>query len=130
MGNTVKIRALTAPPTPLGDFDPGAYLSGLEFYKTDAPISEVDRDGLAQFVHFLAFLALKAKSSRWASSVIPQGSSASRAIESHFGHLPGWPGVLPGGLPYRQLASFLMHHYPPRPPKDLSSKAQSFVRSE
>src|SRR5262245_59838170 len=37
MGNAVKIRTLTAPPTPLSEFDPGAYLSELEFYETDSP---------------------------------------------------------------------------------------------
>jgi hypothetical protein len=117
MGNTVKIRTLTAPPTPLTEFDPGAYLSGLEFYETDTPITEEDRDGLAQFAQFLAFLALQAQSSRWASSVVPAGSQAQRALESHFAHLAGWPGVPTGGLPYRQLAVFLMQHYPPHPPR-------------
>lgn len=117
MGNAVKIRTLTAPPTPLSEFDPGAYLSELEFYETDSPISDEERDELAQFAHFLAFLALQAQSSRWASSVVPQGSQAHRALESHFGHLADWPGVPASGLPYRQLAGFLMRHYPPRPPK-------------
>jgi hypothetical protein len=117
MGNVVKIRTLMAPPTPLSEFDPGAYLSELEFYETDSPISEEDRDGLAQFAHFLAFLALQAQSSRWASSVVPQGSQAHRALESHFGHLADWPGVPTGGLLYRQLAGFLMQHFPPHPPK-------------
>jgi hypothetical protein len=98
MANAVKIRTLTAPPTPLTDFDPGAYLSGLEFYETDSPINDEERDALAQFAHFLAFLALKAESSRWASSVVLQGSRAYSALESHFGHLEGWPGVPTGGL--------------------------------
>jgi hypothetical protein len=117
MASAVKIRALMSPPTPLNDFDPGAYLSELEFDETDSPITEENRDGLAQFAHFLAFLALRARSSRWTSSVIPSGSSAHRALESHFGHLAGWPAVPASGLPYRQLASFLMPHYPPRAPK-------------
>jgi hypothetical protein len=117
MANAVKIRKLTAPPMPLGEFDPGAYLSGLEFYETDTPLSDEDRDGLAQFAHLLAFLALQAKSSRWASSVVPQGSSAHRALESHFGHLPDWPGVPKQGLPFRQMVGLLRQHYPPRPPK-------------
>jgi hypothetical protein len=116
VGNAVKIRTLTAPPTPLTAFDPGAYLGGLEFYETDTPVSDEGRDGMAQFAHFLAFLALQARSSRWASSVIPHGSDAHRALESHFGHLAGWPRVLEGGLAYRQLAGFLMQHYPPRAP--------------
>ena len=117
MGNAVKIRTLTAPPTPLSAFDPGAYLSELEFYETDSQITDEDRDELAQFAHFLAFLALQAQSSRWASSVVPQGSQAHRALESHFGHLTDWPEVSTDGLPYRALASFLMQHCPPRPAK-------------
>ncbi len=117
MGNAVKIRTLAAPTPPLSEFDPGAYLSELVFYETDVPISDGDRDGLAQFAHFLAFLALRVQSSRWASSVVPQGSQAHRALESHFGHLVDWLGVPTGGLPYRQLAGFLLQHYPPRPPK-------------
>lgn len=114
MANGVKIRTLTAPPVPLTEFDPGAYLSELEFYETDSPIAEDDRDGLAQFVHRLAFLALQARSNRWASSVIPQNSPAYQALSSHFGHLPGWPSTSHDGLPYRQLASFLLKHYPPK----------------
>jgi hypothetical protein len=117
VGNTVKIRTLTVPPTPLTEFDPGAYLGGLAFYETDTPLSDGDRDELAQFAHLLAFLALQARSSRWASSAIPCGSDSHRALESHFGHLADWPGVPEGGLPYRQLAGFLMRHYPPRPSK-------------
>ena len=116
MAKAVKIRMLTSPPAPLHEFDPGAYLGGLEFYETDAPISDKDRDALAQFAHFLAFLALQAQSSGWELSVVPQGGSAYRALESHFGHLAGWPGEPEGGLKYRELAGFLMQHYPPRPP--------------
>lgn len=116
MANAVKIRTLTAPSSPLTDFDPGAYLNGLEFYETDSAICDEDRDGLAQFAHFLAFLALQAQSSRWAVSVVPMGA-AYRALESHFGHLPGWPGRVESGLPYGQLARFLMQHYPPRRPQ-------------
>lgn len=114
MGNAVKIRTLQAPSPPLSEFDPGAYLSSLEFYETDSPASEEDRDGLASLAHYLAYLALKARSSRWQSSVIPQHSHAHRALESHFGHLDGWPEVPSEGLPYRQLVSFLMQHYPPK----------------
>jgi hypothetical protein len=117
MGKSVKIRTLFPPRTPLDEFDPGAYLSELEFYETDSPITEQDRDELAQFVHLLAFLALQARSSRWASSMIPQGSGAHKALESHFGQLANWPEVPTGGLPYRQLASFLMKVYPPHLPK-------------
>jgi hypothetical protein len=118
MSKAVKIRTLPFPPEPFDEFDPGAYLGSLEFYETDAPITEQDRDGLAQFAHLLAFVALQARSVRWAGSVIPQGSLADRALQTHFGHLPDWPALPPGGLPYRQLAGLLMKHYPPRMPKD------------
>lgn len=119
MGNSVKIRSLAAPPTPLDAFDPGEYLDGLDFYETDTPISEPDRDGLAQFVHYLAFLALRAKSSKWSASTVGRGTSAFRCLESHFAHLDGWRELaqVENGLSYRQLAGFLMPHYPPRPPK-------------
>src|SRR5262245_17974308 len=119
MANSVKIRSLTAPPLPLTDVDPGEYLSGLEFYETSSPITEEDRDGLAQFAHYLAFMALQSQSRRWANSIVTRDSQAYRALESHFGHLRGWPGVPKGegGLPYRVLASFLMQHYPPRMPE-------------
>ncbi|QEL20921.1 hypothetical protein [Limnoglobus roseus] len=99
MAKAMKIRALMSPPTPLTKFDPGAYWSGLEFEETDAANTEAERDGLAQFVHFLAFLALQAGSTRWAS-VVPARSSAMRALESHFGHLAGWPRVTRSGLSY------------------------------
>ena len=55
---SVKIRTLTAPRSDLSSFDPGEYLSGLDFYETADPISEEDRDGFAQFVHILTFMAL------------------------------------------------------------------------
>jgi len=115
MGKSVKIRALMAPQTPLATFDPGEYLSELEFYETDSPITEEERDGLAQFAHFLAFLALKAKSSKWAGSLVRPGTLAYSAFESNFSHLKGWDELATGGggLPYQQLASFLMQHYPP-----------------
>ena len=58
MTKSVKIRTLIAPEGDLTEFDPGRYLSELEFYETDDPVTEEDRDGLAQFVHYLAFLAL------------------------------------------------------------------------
>jgi hypothetical protein len=115
MRKAVKIRTLTAPPMPLSEFDPGAYLGELEFYETSESITEEDRDGLAQFTHFLAFLALEAQSSKWNSSMIPQGSLALQSLESHFGDLEGWPSVTKRGLSYRKLASFLMQHYPPHP---------------
>jgi hypothetical protein len=118
MKSAVKIRTLTAPPTPLTTFDPGEYLSGLDFYETESPISEEDRDGLAQFTHFLAFLALQAKSSKWAVSTVPRQSLAYEAFVTHFGHLNGWEELTGDqGLSYRRLASFLMRYYPPHPPK-------------
>jgi len=119
MGKSVKIRALTAPDTPLSDFDPGEYLSGLEFYETDSTVTDEDRDGMAQLAHFLAFLALRGKSSKWAGSTVPRGTLAYRALESHFCSLTGWKELAldDHGLSYSQLASFLMGHYPPRMPK-------------
>lgn len=119
MNHSVKIRTLTAPPTPLSAFDPGEYLSSLEFYETDLPITDEDRDGLAQFAHLLAFLTLQSKSTRWAASTIRPDSMAFQALNSHFGHLPGWRELASGqnGLAYRQLVTFLMNHYPPRSPR-------------
>jgi hypothetical protein len=107
------------PQTPLGTFDPGEYLCGLEFYETDSPITEEERDALAQFAHILAFTALEAKSSKWAASTVLRGTSAYGALESHFGHLQGWQELAKAesGLHYRQLAHFLMRHYPPHPPR-------------
>ena len=116
MGRSVKIRSLAAPPTPLSDFDPGEYLSGLEFYETDVEITEHDRDALAQFAHFLAFLALKGRSAKWADSTVRRDDLAYRALESHFGSLSGWDQLVQDerGINYRQLASFLMGCYPPK----------------
>jgi hypothetical protein len=116
MSKSVKIQTLTAPPLPLDDFDPGKYLSELTFVESDTAITDQDRDGLAQFAHYLAFLALKAKSTRWHDSVVDPDSLAYQALESHFGHLADWPAASEAGLSYRQLATFLMRHYPPRLP--------------
>ncbi|MEW6304845.1 MAG: hypothetical protein AB1705_15325 [Verrucomicrobiota bacterium] len=115
----MKIRTMAAPRTPLATFDSGEYLSGLEFYETDRPIRDEDRDGLAQFTHFLAFLALQAKSSKWAVSMVRRGTLAYRALESHFSQLEGWQELAEAedGLHYRRLVSFLMQHFPPHPPK-------------
>jgi hypothetical protein len=116
-GKSVKIKTLAAPSSPLVEFDPGSYLSGLEFYETQSPISEEDRDALAQFTHFLAFLALQAKSSNWTTSVVTRDSLAYRALESHFHHLNGWNELGDDqAISYRQLASFLMSYYPPHAP--------------
>lgn len=118
MPKAVKVRVL-APPTALNNFDPGMYLSGLKFYETDDLLTEDDRDGLAQFTHFLAFMAMEANSSKWDGSVVRRESLAYRALESHFSHLEGWDELSAGhdDLPYQQLAWFLMQHYPPHPPK-------------
>ena len=120
MGRSPRIRELIAPQLPLTAFDPGEYLAGLEFYETNEPITDEDRDGLAQFVHFLAFLALKGQSSKWDAATVRRDTSAYRALESHFGQLEGWEELAAHevGLPYRELAGFLMGHYPPHLPKD------------
>jgi hypothetical protein len=117
MANAVRIREIVAPEGDLSTFDPGRYLSGLEFYESDTPVTDADRDGLAQFVHYLGFVALRAQSSSFGSSVIRGTSTAYRALESHFGDLPEWPqgSSPPADLSYRQLAWFLMRHYPPHP---------------
>lgn len=119
MCKSVKIRELKAPEADLSKFDPGCYLANLEFYETDETVSNEDRDGLAQFIHFLAFLALQSQSSHWDSSIVPRGSSAFRAIESHFNDLDGWDAAAldKGDISYRDLASFLMSHFPPRSPR-------------
>jgi hypothetical protein len=103
---------------PLSEFDPGKYLSGLEFYETESEITEEERDSMAQFAHFLAFLALKGNSSKWNGSTVRRDSSAYRALESHFCTLSGWQALTKSkrGINYRKLASFLMGHYPPRRP--------------
>jgi len=90
----------------------------LEFYETETEITEVERDGLAQFVHILTSLALRGKSTEWRRSAIERDSSAFRSLESHFGYLKGWDELAPDGqnLNYRSLASFLMQPYPPRSP--------------
>ena len=76
MAKSVEIKKLVAPSGGLSVFDPGAYLANLEFYESDNVISEGDRNGLAQFVDFLAFLALKNRSTGWPNSVVPRSSSA------------------------------------------------------
>jgi hypothetical protein len=117
---SVRIRVLTAPEGDLSTFDPGEYLCSLEFYETDQALTEEDRDGLAQFVHFLAFLALEARSSAWQASAVGRDTSAYRALESHFGHLEGWAEVSRDApaLSYRSLVTLLMRHYPPHPPSE------------
>jgi hypothetical protein len=118
MPGVVKIRELTAPSGDLGAFDPGRYLCSLDFYATAEPVDDAERDGLAQLVHFVAFLALQAHSPAFATAVVPQDSFAHAALESYFGHLEGWTDLPRDakGLPYRALASFLMAYYPPHLP--------------
>jgi hypothetical protein len=119
MAHSVKIRTLTAPHSALANFDPAEYLETLEFYETADPLGETDRDGLAQFAHFLAFLALKTRSPRFSCSIVRRGTSAYRAVESHFHHLEGWAAISANsqGVSYRALVSLLMPVYPPHLPK-------------
>lgn len=117
--NAVRIRTLVAPTPPLDEFDPGAYLSSLEFYETTDPITDADRDGLAQFVHLLAFIALKARSTKWQTATIGHGTDAFLAIQSHFATLDGWKELAgeSADLLYSRLAKFLIRHFPPRAPE-------------
>ena len=114
----VKIRTLLAPSGDLAELDPGEYLCSLEFYPTEEPVDEAERDGLAQLVHFVGYLALQARSPAFATAVVPTDSLAHAALQSYFGHLEGWADLStePAGLTYRALASFLMGYYPPRLP--------------
>jgi hypothetical protein len=116
MPNSVKIRTLTAPSSDFATFDPGEYLSGLEFYETGDPITEDDRQGLARLAHLLAYFALQGKSSKWSTSMIPRSSLAFKAFETHFSERSGWAEITqdPQGIYYKDLASFLMEHYPPQ----------------
>ena len=119
MSRAVKIRTLPAPSIGSGAFDPGRYLSLLDFYETDEPITEADRDGLAQIVHYLAYLTLESRSPAWDRSFVARESLAHRALDSHFGSIPGW-SELPRderGLQYHGLTAFLMGCYPPRGPR-------------
>jgi hypothetical protein len=79
MANVVKIRTLTAPPTRFSEFDPGAYLSELEFCQRDSPTSEEDRDGLAR-VRSLA-CAAGAGSSIESVGVVGGSASAGKRTE-------------------------------------------------
>ena len=76
MSHAVKIRELHAPPSELTSFDPAVFLASLEFYETSSPVTDQERDDLAQFTHFLAFMALRAGSSAWPNSVISFNSTA------------------------------------------------------
>jgi hypothetical protein len=114
----VKIRTLLAPTGDLAEFDPGEYLCGLEFYPTEEPVDDAERNGLAQLVHFVGYLALQARSPAFATAVVATDSLAHAALQTYFGHLEGWNELPrePAGLTYRALASFLMTHYPPHLP--------------
>ena len=116
---TVKIRELRPPSLPLSEFDPGAYLAGMDFYETDEAITDEERDGLAQLVHFVAFIALQAKSTCWSTSSIAKGTTVYRALESYFGHLSEWEHIAGSSseVPYQRLVSSLMRPFPPHLPK-------------
>ena len=115
MSRSVKIKRVVAPEGDLSQFDPGAFLAELEFYETDEPISDSDRDDFAQFIHLLAFIALKNRSTHWDTAHIPQTSSAFAALHSHFGGLESWHDAIDqDGISYRSLASMLMPAFPPR----------------
>jgi hypothetical protein len=115
---SVKIRTLSPPLGDLSVFDPGEYLASLEFYETPDVITGSDRDDLAQFVQLLAYMALQAKSTRWAASGVRRETSAFNALESHFGGLEGWSEIVDAeGVGYGSLARFIFGHYPPHPPR-------------
>ena len=117
MRKAVKIKTLTSPSGELSSFDPGRYLSGLDFYETDDAVTASDREAMAQLVHLLAHLSLKNRSDRWPSSTVTADSAAFRALNSHFSHLDGWDKLATAdGILYRSLASFLIKPYPPRRP--------------
>jgi hypothetical protein len=117
MPKSVKIIQLFAPPDDLSQFDPGEFFSKLEFQETEADITEEDRNGIAQLAHFMAFLALESRSSKWDQSVVAKDSQAMAVLETHFGEIPGWPKTTKRGLSFRKLASFLMPLYPPKDPE-------------
>jgi hypothetical protein len=116
VANSVRFRVLPAPPSDLSGFDPGTYVSELDVVETENALTEADRDGLAQFLHYVAYLALSAGSSAWPGATIPVDSSIYRALATHFGHLRAWEGIpiIEGRISYRALVSFLMPEYPPR----------------
>jgi hypothetical protein len=115
----VRIRTLIALTRPLNEFDPGANLSALEFCETTDPISDAERDGLAQLVHFLAFIALKHRSTKWQTAMISRGTDAFHAIQPHVATLEGCQELAGESvdLLYSRLAKFLIRHFPPRAPK-------------
>lgn len=110
----VRIKTLTEPSGDMAHFDPGAYVESLDFYECDQSIGEDDQAGLAEFLHYLAFLALGSHSEGWEGSTISRDSSAYEAIASHFGDLDGWDDlVTPEGIYYGELVRFLLPIYPP-----------------
>ena len=111
---SVKIRKLIPPEGDLSRLDPGGYICDLEFYETSDNITEEDREGLAELLHYLAYIALTNKSEKWASSTISKNTSAYLAIEHHFGSLDGWGNLIEdNGINYKKLVSLLMPIYPP-----------------
>ena len=114
---STKIKTLRTPQGNLESFDPGRYLGSLEFYESAETVTEADRDVLAQFVHLLAFAALRGGSIYWEASTVDVQTSAFSALQSHYGHLSGWMEIVEEeGIAYRSLASFLLVHYPPHKP--------------
>jgi len=110
----MKIRELRVPPADR-PFDPGQYLCGLEFYELSEPVSEDDRVGFANMIHYDTFLSLRHGPEHYEASLVPHSSTFYAALEACFGHLDGW-SELPresDGLPFRVLVPFLLHYYPP-----------------
>ena len=113
---SVKIKNVYAPEGNLLEFDPGFYISQLEFYETEEPITESDRESFANFLHYLAYLALSSGSTNWANSTIQNDSTATLAITSHFAQLDGFKLLENDeGINYKSLVSFLMGYYKPKP---------------
>jgi hypothetical protein len=128
----MKIRELRVPAADQ-PFDPARYLAGLEFYESAVPLTETDRSGLANIVHYLAFLSLRHGDDQYNAAVIPRASSAYAALESCYQHLEGW-SELPldaEGLAYRDLVPFLLHYYPPpeRPSTGISGLLKRWWKS-
>ena len=110
----MKIRELRTPSADTS-FDPGQYFCGLEFYELNEPVSEADRVGLANMIHYTTFLSLRHGAEPYEASLVPRSSTFYAAVEACFGHLEGWH-ELPresDALPLRFLVPFLLHHYPP-----------------
>lgn len=111
----MKIRELRVPDLSDAAFDPGLYFSSLDFYDDAAPLTSDDKDGMAQFIHLLGYMALSSGSEAWNTSSIPKNGPAYLALRSHFGSQPWWPKLEgeSARLSYRQLVVHLMDDYPP-----------------